>query len=220
MSKETLIKSIRKIPDFPIPGILFYDVTTLFKNSEALKELSDILYDMYKDKGITKVVGIESRGFIMGAMLAARLGAGFVPIRKPGKLPAETIEESYKNNILESFLVAISFNKVDYVDYFSNLETKISNVINNLDKSLSSIYNVINDFKLKRYLELEKKNISTYLSNLKELEQSKSRILFNESLLKFPPLKGIHPFENFQKEDISRAIRQNRFLFNWQMGLG
>ena len=96
MSKETLIKSIREIPDFPIPGILFYGVTTLFKNSEALKELSDILYDMYKDKGITKVVGIESRGFIMGAMLAARLGAGFVPIRKPGKLPAETIEESYK----------------------------------------------------------------------------------------------------------------------------
>lgn len=96
MSKETLIKSIREIPDFPIPGILFYDVTTLFKNSEALKELSDILYDMYKDKGITKVVGIESRGFIMGAMLAARLGAGFVPIRKPGKLPADTIEESYK----------------------------------------------------------------------------------------------------------------------------
>ena len=96
MSKETLIKSIREIPDFPIPGILFYDVTTLFKNSEALKELSDILYDMYKDKGLTKFVGIESRGFIMGAMLAARLGAGFVPIRKPGKLPAETIEESYK----------------------------------------------------------------------------------------------------------------------------
>ncbi|MGN0309816.1 MAG: adenine phosphoribosyltransferase [Bacteroides sp.] len=95
MSKETLIKSIRQIPDFPIPGILFYDVTTLFKNSEALKELSDILYEMYKDKGITKVVGIESRGFIMGPMLAARLGAGFVPIRKPGKLPADTIEESY-----------------------------------------------------------------------------------------------------------------------------
>lgn len=95
MSKETLIKSIREIPDFPIPGILFYDVTTLFKNSDALQELSDILYETYKDKGITKVVGIESRGFIMGAMLAARLGAGFVPIRKPGKLPAETIEESY-----------------------------------------------------------------------------------------------------------------------------
>lgn len=95
MSKETLIKSIREIPDFPIPGILFYDVTTLFKNPDALQELSDILYETYKDKGITKVVGIESRGFIMGAMLAARLSAGFVPIRKPGKLPAETIEESY-----------------------------------------------------------------------------------------------------------------------------
>lgn len=70
------------------------------------------------------------------------------------------------------------------------------------------------------FSELEAKNISIYLSNLKELEQSKSRILFNESLLKFPPFKGIHPFENYQKEDISRALRQNRFLFNWQMGLG
>lgn len=95
MSKETLAKNIREIPDFPIPGILFYDVTTLFKNPEALQELSDTLYEMYKDKGITKVVGIESRGFIMGPILATRLGAGFVPIRKPGKLPAETIEESY-----------------------------------------------------------------------------------------------------------------------------
>ena len=65
MSKETLTKSIREIPDFPIPGILFYDVTTLFKEPTALQELSDTLYEMYKDKGITKVVGIESRGFIM-----------------------------------------------------------------------------------------------------------------------------------------------------------
>ena len=95
MSKETLAKNIREIPDFPIPGILFYDVTTLFKNPSALQELSDTLYEMYKDKGITKVVGIESRGFIMGPILATRLGAGFVPMRKPGKLPAETIEESY-----------------------------------------------------------------------------------------------------------------------------
>ena len=95
MSKEKLIKSIREIPDFPIPGILFYDVTTLFKDSERLQELSDIMYEMYKDKGITKVVGIESRGFIMGPILATRLGAGFIPIRKPGKLPAETMEESY-----------------------------------------------------------------------------------------------------------------------------
>ena len=83
MSKETLAKSIREIPDFPIPGILFYDVTTLFKNPSALQELSDTLYEMYKDKGITKVVGIESRGFIMGPILATRLGAGFVPMRNP-----------------------------------------------------------------------------------------------------------------------------------------
>ena len=86
MSKETLIKSIREIPDFPIPGILFYDVTTLFKDPWCLQELSDVMYEMYKDKGITKVVGIESRGFIMGPILATRLNAGFIPIRKPGKL--------------------------------------------------------------------------------------------------------------------------------------
>ena len=96
MSKETLRKSIREIPDFPKPGILFFDVTTMFKDPDALRELSDTLYEMYKDKGITKVVGIESRGFIMGGLLAARLGAGFVPVRKPGKLPAETIEISYE----------------------------------------------------------------------------------------------------------------------------
>ncbi|MCD8260855.1 MAG: adenine phosphoribosyltransferase [Bacteroides sp.] len=95
MSKENLIKNIRNIPDFPIPGVQFKDVTTLFKNSECLKELADIMYEMYRDKRITKVVGIESRGFIMGPILALRLNAGFIPIRKSGKLPAETIEESY-----------------------------------------------------------------------------------------------------------------------------
>ena len=95
MNKELLLANLRSIPDFPIPGILFRDVTTLFKSPECMKELEDTLYEMYKDKGITKVVGIESRGFIMGPVLATRLGAGFVPIRKPGKLPAETIQESY-----------------------------------------------------------------------------------------------------------------------------
>lgn len=95
MSKETLISNLRTIKDFPVKGILFWDVTTLFKNAACLKELEDILYDMYKDRGITKVVGIESRGFVMGASLAVRLGAGFVMARKPGKLPAETLEESY-----------------------------------------------------------------------------------------------------------------------------
>ena len=96
MNKETLRKNLREIPDFPKPGILFYDVTTLFKNSERLSSLIDELYEMYKDKGITKVVGIESRGFILGGALAARLGAGFIMVRKPGKLPAEVIEETYE----------------------------------------------------------------------------------------------------------------------------
>ena len=95
MNKDLLLKNLRNIPDFPIPGIQFKDVTSLFKNPACLREMDDALYEMYKDKGITKIVGIESRGFIMGPMLAARLGAGFVPIRKPGKLPADTIEESY-----------------------------------------------------------------------------------------------------------------------------
>ena len=96
MNTEKLKKSVRNVPDFPIPGIQFKDVTTLFKEPEILKELSDGLYEMYKDKGITKVVGIESRGFILGPLLAERLHAGFVPIRKPGKLPAATYESSYE----------------------------------------------------------------------------------------------------------------------------
>ena len=96
MNTEILIKNLREIPDFPKPGILFYDVTTLFKNPECLQGMLDELYEMYKDKGITKVIGIESRGFILGAALAARLGAGFVMARKPGKLPAEVLEETYE----------------------------------------------------------------------------------------------------------------------------
>lgn len=96
MSNETLLKTIRTIPDYPKPGILFYDVTTLFKDAEAFREAADRLYETYKNKGITKVVGIESRGFILGSILAYRLGAGFVMVRKPGKLPAETVEISYE----------------------------------------------------------------------------------------------------------------------------
>lgn len=95
MNNETLIKNLRNVPDFPIKGIQFKDVSTLFKDPECLKIMVDELYDMYKDKGITKVVGIESRGFIVGAALALRLGAGFVMCRKPGKLPADTKQATY-----------------------------------------------------------------------------------------------------------------------------
>ena len=95
MSVESLKSKLRTVPDFPIPGILFWDVTTLFNDPEGLAETLDILYDMYKDKGITKVGGIESRGYVLGAALAARLGAGFVLARKKGKLPAETLSIEY-----------------------------------------------------------------------------------------------------------------------------
>jgi adenine phosphoribosyltransferase len=95
MNTEKLRNSVRNIPDFPIPGIQFKDVTTLFKDAQVLHELADVLYEKYKDKGITKVAGIESRGFIMGPLLAVRLNAGFIPIRKPGKLPAAVYEETY-----------------------------------------------------------------------------------------------------------------------------
>lgn len=96
MKTEILRKNLREIPNFPKEGILFYDVTTLFKNPTCIQIMVDELYEMYKDKGITKVVGIESRGFILGGALAARLGAGFVLARKPGKLPAEVVEETYE----------------------------------------------------------------------------------------------------------------------------
>lgn len=95
MNNEYLLKNLRNVPDFPVPGIQFKDVSTLYKNPKCLKIMVNELYDVYKDKGITKVVGIESRGFVVGAALAVKLGAGFVMCRKPGKLPAETRKESY-----------------------------------------------------------------------------------------------------------------------------
>jgi len=86
---------IRDVPNFPIEGIVFKDITTLLKNNEGFENTLDKLFNLSKNKGITKVIGVESRGFIFGGALAAKLGAGFVPIRKPGKLPAETLKEEY-----------------------------------------------------------------------------------------------------------------------------
>ena len=95
MNNKVLMENLRCIPDFPKKGINFRDVTTLYKNAECLQIMLDEMYELYKDKGITKVVGIESRGFIMGAALAAKLGAGMVMARKPGKLPSTVIKESF-----------------------------------------------------------------------------------------------------------------------------
>ena len=95
MTTEELLANIRVIEDFPIKGIHFQDITTLFANPDCIREVTDRLVALYKDKGITKVVGLESRGFVFGAIVAERLGAGFVPARKKGKLPGEKISETY-----------------------------------------------------------------------------------------------------------------------------
>ena len=87
---------IRDVPDFPKPGIVFKDITPLLGNVEALRRTVRLLAEPYRDSRVETVTGVESRGFIFGALLADELGAGFVPIRKPGKLPAETISESYE----------------------------------------------------------------------------------------------------------------------------
>ena len=94
--EERLKKAIRSIPDFPKEGILFRDITTLLKDSSALADAIDMLTERHKGKDISKVVGVESRGFILGTPIAYLLGAGFVPVRKKGKLPAETYSATYE----------------------------------------------------------------------------------------------------------------------------
>ena len=95
MNNKILLENLRTIPDWPIKGVNFRDVTTLFKSAECVKEMNKELISLYKDKGITKIVGIESRGFVMSSALAIELGAGIVLCRKPGKLPCETVQQSY-----------------------------------------------------------------------------------------------------------------------------
>ncbi|MDR2836359.1 MAG: adenine phosphoribosyltransferase [Bacteroidales bacterium] len=96
MTIAEIKQNIRDIKDFPIEGIIFKDLTTAFKNPDCMKFFEDNMYDLYKNKGITKIIGIESRGFIMAPILGNRLGVGFVPIRKKGKLPANVMEVSYE----------------------------------------------------------------------------------------------------------------------------
>lgn len=92
---EYIKKRIRDVYDFPQKGVVFKDLTTVFKDPRALHIIGWDLAQLYRDKGVTKVVGIESRGFIGGSILAFEIGAGFVPVRKPGKLPADTISRTY-----------------------------------------------------------------------------------------------------------------------------
>jgi len=116
MNNQTLIDNLRCIPDFPKKGINFRDVTTLYKSAECMKIMLDELEELYKDKGITKIVGVESRGFVMASALAARLGCGIVLARKPGKLPATVIKESFSKeygvDTIEMHLDSIDENDV------------------------------------------------------------------------------------------------------------
>lgn len=112
VSADALKARIRHVPDFPKPGILFYDVTTLLRDPDGFRLAVDSLALPFRERGVEVVVGIESRGFILGSAVADRLGAGFVPVRKLGKLPAETITASYAleygNDSLEMHRDAIS----------------------------------------------------------------------------------------------------------------
>ena len=87
--------TIRSIQDWPIKGVIFRDLTTLMQNPQAFQKSCDVLYDRYKDMEIDKILGIDARGFVFGAVLAYKLGIGFVPVRKKGKLPWKTIQETY-----------------------------------------------------------------------------------------------------------------------------
>lgn len=116
-----LASTIRSVPDFPIEGILFYDITTMLKDAAALKESIDQLTNHYRGKDIDLVAGMEARGFIFGVPVAYQLGVGYVPIRKPGKLPAKTLAESYEleygSNTIEIHVDAIeSGQKVLVID--------------------------------------------------------------------------------------------------------
>lgn len=95
MNNQLLLDHLRCIPDWPIKGVNFRDVTTLFKSAECVNEIANEMFELYKDKGITKIVGIESRGFVMSSALAVKLDAGIVLCRKPGKLPCDTVQQSY-----------------------------------------------------------------------------------------------------------------------------
>ena len=92
---EALKAKIRDVPDFPKPGIIFKDITTLLKDPQGLRCAADLLTDLVRGRNVSKVLAIESRGFILGSLVADRLGLGFVPVRKPGKLPAPTRKASY-----------------------------------------------------------------------------------------------------------------------------
>ncbi len=166
MSIEKIAAVVRNIPDFPVKGIQFKDITTIFQSAERLKELSDILYERYKDKGITKVIGIESRGFFMGPDLAIKLNAGFVPMRKPGKLPYKVIEEKYTKEYGED---AIQIHE----DALSEDDVVLIH-----DDLLATGGTMLAAYKLVKKLKVKK----VYINFIIELEEFNARKLFPDDV--------------------------------------
>lgn len=141
---EKIKNQIRNIPDYPKSGIQFKDITTVLKQPELFGFIVDAITDLYKNSGITKVVCIESRGFIFGGAIAAMLNAGFVPIRKPGKLPAEVYSKSYQ---LEYGMDSIEIHK----DALTSDDTVLlhDDLMATGGTSLAAI-NLINNFSVKK----------------------------------------------------------------------
>ena len=174
MGLERIKEQIRVVPDFPQKGIMFRDLTTMFKDPKCLRDLSELMSSEYKDKGITKVVGIESRGFIMGPVIANAVGAGFVTLRKPGKLPAETIQASYEKeygtDVIEIHKDALSADDVVLI-HDDLLAT---------GGTMKAAYELVKQFGVKKI----------YINFIVELEDLKGRSVFPEevevdSLIKF-----------------------------------
>ncbi len=163
---EKIKESIRAIKDFPKEGILFRDLTTLFKEGALLKQTGELLAAPYRELGVTKVAGIESRGFVMGSIIATHLDAGFVAVRKPGKLPAETWSQSYEKEY-----------GVDTVEIHTDAITE-DDVVLLHDDLLATGGTMLAAYELVKRFNPRK----VYINFIVELEDLKGRELFPEEV--------------------------------------
>ena len=166
-----LEKIIRDVPDFPQEGIIFKDITTLLKDKDAFKHTIDMMVEKYRDQKIDKIIGIESRGFIFGGAVAYLLGIGFVPARKPGKLPAEKISESYTleygSNTLELHTDAVEEGErvviIDDLLATGGTAAAVAKLVERLKGNVIGIEFLIELEFLKGIEKLEGYNVHSYL---------------------------------------------------------
>ena len=172
-----LEKFIRTVPDFPIKGINFYDITTLFENITTFNYIIELLFERYVTEKIDKVVGIEARGFMLGAALAYKLNVGFVPIRKKGKLPYKTISETYSleygEDTVEIHIDAIKKNQnillVDDLIATGGTVNASANLIKNLDGIIKECCFIIDLPELGGSNDLKQKGFNVFsILSLKE----------------------------------------------------